>query len=88
VYSHPADGEIVIERAGAGLVGDMKRAYRRSFTAVPVGGHRFEMRYDHPEWRGLLAGDKTYIEFGVEDGRAAKLDFVVGPLRREHRRHV
>jgi CubicO group peptidase (beta-lactamase class C family) len=88
VYSHPADGEIVIEPAGGSLAGDMKRAYRRSFTAVPVGGHRFEMRYDHPEWRGLLAGDKTYLEFGVEDGRAAKLDFVVGPLRREHLRHV
>ena len=87
-YRHPADGEMVIERSGAGLVGDMKRAYRRSFAAVSVGGHRFEMRYDHPEWRGLLAGDKTYLEFGVEDGRAVKLDFVVGALRREHRREL
>lgn len=86
VFSHPADGDIVIEPTGAGLAGDMTRAYRRSFTALPVGGHRFEMRYDHPEWRGLLAGDKTYLEFGVEDGHAVKLDFVVGALRREHQR--
>ena len=86
VYVHPADGPLVVESSAEGLKCDMRRGYRMAFTAAPAGEHRFAMRFDSPEWRGLMANVRPVLAFTMEEGRATKADWVVDPLHREFHR--
>jgi CubicO group peptidase (beta-lactamase class C family) len=87
-YEHPADGGLQVDAEGGRLKGRFLRGYRMTFTASPAGEHRFVMSFDSPEWRGLTAGDKPLLVFGVRDGRAATADWAVGPLTRQFTRDV
>ena len=86
VYEHPADGPLVVENSAEVLRCCLNRGYRMAFTAVPAGEHRFAMRFDSPEWRGLMANVRPVLAFTMEEGRATKADWVVEPLHREFHR--
>ncbi|MFN9279274.1 MAG: serine hydrolase domain-containing protein [Betaproteobacteria bacterium] len=81
-YSHPADGELVIERDGDGLRGNFLRGYRMAFTASPAGDRRFVIQFESPEWRSLTAVEKPLLVFDAGDGPSATVDWVVGSLSR------
>jgi hypothetical protein len=85
-YSHPADGELLIERDGNSLKGNFLRGYRMAFTAAPVGDRRFVIHYESPEWRSLTAVDKPLLVFDAVDGSSTTVDWVVGPYSRRFTR--
>jgi hypothetical protein len=85
-YSHPADGELLIERDGSGLKGNFLRGYRMAFTAAPAGDRRFVIQFQSPEWRSLTAAEKPLLVFGADDGPGTTVDWVVGTLSRRFTR--
>jgi hypothetical protein len=66
----------------------MLRGYRMSFRAQPLGGHRFAMKFESPEWRALTSAETPLLSFEVEQGCGVRADWVVGPLTREFVRVV
>jgi len=87
-YAHPADGALQIQRAASGLKGNMLRGYRMAFSAQPLGGHRFAMQFESPEWRALTSAETPVLSFYVEQGCSVRADWVVGPLTHEFVRIV
>jgi len=83
VYGHPADGPLVIERTGDALTGCLRDGYRWEFTLEPAGGHRFAVRFAHPE---LRAGLPAALEFTMSGGRASAVALLRWQVPRVFRR--
>ena len=72
LYSHPADGDLSIERSGDRWQGRVVRGYRMDFDLEPCGTHRFFVRFRQPEWRGMasLWLEPPQLVFDVGNERA------------------
>ena len=90
VFHHPADGPLAIDTMADGnsMVGRLRHGYRLTFTMSALGAHRFALRFDHPEWRSMPAGDKPELVFTVADGQATAARLVAGVLGREFLRET
>jgi len=79
VYEHPADGPLVVERRGDALAGQLRDGYRWEFILAAAGGHRFTVRFVHPEWQASLP---TALDFTVAGGRVTKVELQRWPVAR------
>ncbi len=69
-YDHPGDGPLQIEPGdGPELRGRLQHGYRLSFRMQPLGGHRFALLFDAPEWQAASEGFEPTLEFEIQAGR-------------------
>jgi CubicO group peptidase (beta-lactamase class C family) len=82
-YVHPADGPLIVERAGDGLSARFALGYRMDMTLRPEGGHRFAMAPVHPEWHGLFTAEPNSLTFALDAaGAAVSAEWRAGPKSR------
>jgi CubicO group peptidase (beta-lactamase class C family) len=65
-YTHPADGELVIEARTASLSGHWPDGQLMAFDLTPLGGHRFAVHFNQLPNRLSLLGFR--LEFQAADG--------------------
>jgi hypothetical protein len=88
LYSHPADGDLSIERSGDRWQGRVVRGYRMDFDLEPCGAHRFNVLFRQPEWRGMagLWLEPPQLVFDVCNGRAHRARLVAQVVGRAFER--
>lgn len=76
-YSHPADGDLVIEAGATALRGHWPDGHRMAFEARPLGGHRFAIHFSELPTRLTTVG--FCMEFVAADDAAAEAVLHIAP---------
>jgi CubicO group peptidase (beta-lactamase class C family) len=78
-YEHPADGPLDVLLTEGRLTAVLRKGYRLHFDLLPLGEHRFAMRFSTPEWRGVAGDEQLEVRFALESGRTVRAD-MPGPF--------
>jgi hypothetical protein len=81
VYTHPADGELIVEAGAEALAGRWPDGYLMAFDAAPLGGHRFAIRYNQMPTRLSMVGHTLAFETDGDAVTAAVVHISPGVTR-------
>jgi hypothetical protein len=80
-YSHPADGELLIQATGDGLAGHWPDGHLMAFELKPLGGHRFAVEFKQLPTRLTMLGFSLAFQLDGERAVSAVVHTPAGATR-------